>query len=149
MNKYPSWWNQGITIYNQYKDPTTHKIKWYRTVIPKKCFWRYTQTEFIVSGTLVKTNETICRIPKQSNFLEPYQWEQLTDEEKSKFFTLRIGDMIVKGVVEDDIDEYTAGSRSNDFLNKYKKLQGCTIIAMVAVNTDGGRGTEHYLVKGS
>ena len=57
--------------------------------------------------------------------------------------------MIVKGEVEDEIDEYVAGKRSNDFLTKYKRLQGCTLISSVSNNTDGGRGAEHYLVKGN
>lgn len=148
MNEYPQWWNQTVTVYNQYKDPQTKLIKWYRTVIPK-CFWRYTEEKFIVNGTVVNANVTVCRIPKQDNYVERYLWEKLSNDEMANYFTLSIGDMIVKGEVSDDIDEYTSGKRSNDFLTKYKRLQGCTLISMVADNTEGGRDTEHYLVKGS
>ena len=147
MNNYPQWWNQTVTIYNRYEDPVTREIMWHRTVV-HNCFWRYTQAKFIVDGTVVNSNVTICRIPKQENYLERYLWEQLGDE-KLSHFTLTIGDMIIKGEVNDEIDEYTSGKRSNDFLTKYKQLQGCTLVSSVSDNTDGGRGTEHYLVKGN
>lgn len=148
MNNYPEWWNQTITVYNQFKDPKTNKTIWYKTTI-HECFWRYTEEKFIINGTVVNANVTICRIPKQDNYLDRYLWEQLDDTERQNYFTLTIGDMVVKGDVDDDIDEYTSGRRSNDFLTKYKRLQGCTLVSMVADNTGGGRGAEHYLVKGS
>jgi hypothetical protein len=137
-----------VTIYNRIEDPQTKVIKWHRTVVPK-CFWRCTEEKFIVNGTVVNANVTICRIPKQNNYLERYLWEELGEEEIKSHFTLSIGDMIVKGEVDDEIDEYTAGKRSNNFLTKYKRLQGCTLISSVSDNTDGGRGAEHYLVRGN
>jgi hypothetical protein len=136
-----------VTVYNRIEDPVTRKITWHRTVI-HNCFWRYTQEKFIVDGTLVDANVTICRIPKQDNYCERYIWEQLGDN-ISDCFTLSIGDMIIKGEVTDESDEYTSGQRSNDFLTKYKRLQGCTLISSVSDNTDGGRGAEHYLVRGN
>lgn len=147
MNNYPQWWNQTITIYNRFEDPETKLIKWYSKVIPN-CFWRYVEEKFIINGTVVNANVTVCRIPKNDKFVERYLWEQLGDE-KDNYFTLSIGDMIVKGEVNDVIDEYTTGLRSNNFLTKYKKLQGCTLISSVSNNTEGGRGAEHYLVRGN
>lgn len=146
MNSYPQWWNQTVTIYNRLEDPETRKITWHRTVI-HECFWRCTEEKFIIDGTLIKANVTICRIPKQDNYLERYLWEQL--EDVSENFTLSIGDIVIKGEVDDEIDEYTSGKRSSDFLTKYKRLQGCTLIGSVSNNTDGGRGAEHYLVRGN
>lgn len=147
MNNYPQWWNQTVTVYNRIEDPQTRVVTWHRTVIPK-CFWRYTQEKFVVDGTVVNANVTICRIPKQSTYLERYLWEQRGND-ISKYFTLSIGDIIVKGNVADEINEYASGKRSTDLLNKYKRLQGCTLIASVSDNTDGGRGAEHYLIRGN
>lgn len=147
MNNYPKWWNQTVTVYNRIEDPQTRVISWHRTVL-HNCFWRYTEAKFVVNGTVVNANVIVCRIPKQANYLERYNWELLGDK-ISDYFTLSIGDMIVKGEVTDEIDEYTSGKRSTDFLTKYKRLQGCTLISSVSDNTDGGRGAEHYLVKGN
>ena len=147
MNNYPQWWNQTVTIYNRIEDPQTRRIIWHRTVI-HGCFWRCTEAKFIVDGTVVDANVTICRIPKQENYCERYVWEQLGDN-IGDYFTLSNGDMIIKGEVLEDIDEYASGKRSNDFLTKYKRLQGCTQVSSVSDNTGGGRGAEHYLVKGN
>lgn len=146
MNKYPEWWNQTITVYNKYED-AQGKVSWYRTVIPN-CFWKYTGEKLIVNGSLIETNVTVCRIPKDERFLERYLWEELGEEGFKDYFTLSIGDFIIKGEVTDNIDEYTPGLRSSDFISKYKRLQGCTIISRVAVNTEGGRVNEHYSVRG-
>lgn len=147
-NKYPQWWDRTLTVYNKFDDPQTKMVKWYRTTLTN-CFWRCVEEKFIVNGTVVNANVTVCRIPKNENFMERYLWEQLSDDDRAKHFTLSIGDMIVCGEVDDDIDEYQSGKRSTDFLTKYKRLQGCTLIGMAAINVGGGRANEHYLVRGS
>ena len=64
------------------------------------------------------------------------------------YFTLGTGDIIVRDEVDDEIDEYTAGTRSTDLLKKYKSLQGCMEIRVWTNNTGGGRGNEHYFASG-
>lgn len=144
---YPIWWEQTVTVYNKCENADNQIVTWYKTVIPG-CFWKYTGDKITVGNTVIETNTTICRIPKQTNFLAKYQWASLPDSEKTDFFTLGSGDIIVKGEVEDGIDEYTAGLRSTDLLAKYKDLQGCIVIEEVAINTGKGRCNEHYYVKG-
>lgn len=145
MSKYPEWWNTTITLYNKYEDPTSRIRTWYKTVI-HNCFWKYTGNKIVVGETLLETNTTLCRIPAHPDYLEQYKWAE--EEDKSVKFTLSPGDIIVKGEVEEIIDEYTAGYRSSDILAKYKKLQGCMVVDQCAVNTGLGRGMEHYYVRG-
>ena len=147
MNNYPQWWNQTVTVYNRIEDPQTRVVTWHRTVI-HDCFWKNVEEKFVSNGTVVSANATICRIPKQDNYLDRYLWEQ-RDVDVSNYFTLSSGDIVVKGEVDDEIDEYTSGKRSTNFITKHKKLQGCTLISSVSINVDGGRGAEHYLVKGN
>ena len=64
------------------------------------------------------------------------------------YFTLGTGDIIVKGAVTDEIDEYTSGKRSSDFIKKYKALQGCMEIQHFSIDTGIGRCAEHYYVTG-
>ena len=82
------------------------------------------------------------------NFLEKFQWVQIPNDHMNEYFTLGAGDLIVKGEVEDEINEYQVGSRSNDLLNKYKQLQGCMSIEETSINVGPGRCNEHYLVRG-
>ena len=147
MNRYPTWWNQTITVYNKFEDTQSKKITWFKTVLDN-CFWKNTCDKVIMGQTAIETYNTICRIPKDDNFMEKYLWYELDEEQKAEKFTLGAGDIIVRGAVDEEIDEYDKGKRSSDFLNKYNKLQGCMLVERVSINTDGGRHNEHYYAKG-
>jgi hypothetical protein len=147
MNKYPEWWEQTVTVYNKFEDPQTRVITWHKTIL-ENCFWKNTGNKITLGETVIDTNETICRIPKNDMFLENYLWVALPNDEMSNYFTLSNGDILVRGSVEEDINEYQSGHRSSDFLIKYKKLQGCMVVDKVAINTGKGRGDEHYYASG-
>lgn len=147
MNNYPSWWNTTVTIYNKYIDQQTQLVRWYRHVV-EGTFWKYTGNKVVVGNTVLETKDIICRIRQDKNFLEKHEWILIPNDEMGNYFTLSQGDIIVKGEVDDSIDEYTSGHRSSDLKKKYKSLQGCLEIQEWADNTGGGRGNEHYYVKG-
>lgn len=146
MNHYPKWWNTTITIYNRYEDPQTQLVSWYRHVVTG-AFWKYSGNKVTVGRTVLETNDIICRIRKDSNFKEKHEWVNIPNDEMGNYFTLSQGDIIVKGSVDDTINEYVSGKRSSDLKKKYKALQGCLEIQEWSNNT-GDRGNEHYFVKG-
>lgn len=143
MNKYPIWWDSTITIYNKTKD-SDNKVTWYKTKVTG-CFWKHLVEKVVIGTQLVETSNVLCRIPKNINFLPKHDWELLSD--KSNNFTLSVEDIIVKGDISETINEYVSGSRSTDFIKKYKDI-GCIVINDVTINTGIGRCNEHYLVKG-
>ena len=147
MNNYPSWWNTTVTIYNRYEDRQTNLVTWFRHVVTGT-FWKYSGNKVVVGNTVLETKDIICRLRKSDEFLEKQDWLNIPNDQMSQYFTLSQGDIIVKGEVEDTIDEYTSGKRSSDLKKKYKGLQGCIEIQEWANNTGGGRGNEHYYVKG-
>lgn len=147
MNNYPSWWNTTVTIYNKYTDQQTQLVRWYRHVVDGT-FWKYSGNKVVVGNTVLETKDIICRIRKDKNFREKHEWILIPNDEMENYFTLSQGDIIVKGKVDDVIDEYSSGHRSSDLKKKYKSLQGCLEIQEWANNTGGGRGNEHYFVKG-
>ena len=144
---YPQWWDTTITIYNKFQDPQTQVITWFRHVV-NKCFWKYVGNKVNIGQTVLETKDIICRVPEQEDFLERYQWEALPNDQMKDFFTLSPDDIIVKGVAEDEINEYVSGHRSTDLLEKYKRIQGCMEVGQVALNIGGGRNEPHYYVKG-
>lgn len=144
---YPEWWDTTLTIFNQFKDPQTKVVRWYKTVVDG-AFWKYVGDKITIGKTVLETNNIICRIRKDDRFLEKYEWVQKPNDEMSDYFTLAKGDIIIKGAVDEDIDEYTNGRRSNDIIAKYKQLQGCMSIEEMAINVGAGRCDEHYYVKG-
>ena len=147
MNKYPVWWDSTITVFNKYVDPATRLITWYKTVLTD-CFWKYTGNKVTVGDTTIESDSTICRVPINKNFREKYLWDNLQTIQRQSTFTFGVGDIIVRGNVDDTVDEYTSGKRSSDLLTKYKQMQGCMVIEKCSINVGQGRGNEHYYVKG-
>lgn len=146
-NDYPIWWETTVTIFNKFVDPITKVVVWYKTVV-NGVFWKYVGDKVKIGNTVLETNNIICRIRKDDRFLDKYKWINISNDEMKNYFTLSKGDIIVKGAVDDTIDEYTAGKRSNDLITKYKALQGCMSIEEIAINVGSGRCNEHYYVKG-
>lgn len=147
MSNYPIWWDTTLTVYNRYVDPQTQVIKWYRHVIPN-CFWKYTGDKITINEVSIETNSTICRIPEQADFMEKYLWVALPNDQMGDVFTLGLKDIIIRGEVDDEIDEYVSGKRSNEVLDKYEPLRGAIEVQEVINNTGIGRNNPHYYVKG-
>ena len=147
MNHYSQWWDDTITLYNKYTDPTTHKVKWFRHVI-NDCFYKHTVEKLTVGKTTIDTDTTICRIRVSDDFIDKKSWIDLPDAEKAEKFTLGVGDIIVAEETDFEIDDYTAGQRSSDLVKANKEWPGCFTIETVNINVGGGRGNEHYHVRG-
>lgn len=147
MNSFGSWWDTTVTIYNKFEDPQTHVVKWYRHVV-HNCFWKSAGNKITIGSVTLDSNNIICRIRENDKFLEKHLWVATPNDEMSNYFTLGVGDIIVKGEVDDEINEYASGQRSTDLKTKYKKLQGCMEIQQWSNNTGGGRGNQHYFTSG-
>lgn len=152
MNKYPAWWDKTVTIYNKFIDSSTQQVSWYRTVV-ENCFWKYENNRYRIgqsynSTVILESKTIICRIPKNDKFVDKREWLEMSATERSEYFTFGINDIIVLGEVDDVINEYAAGERSNDLITKYKELQGCLQVETYIVNTGTGVGIEHYRVNG-
>lgn len=147
MSNYPTWWDTTITVYSKHTDTATSIVKWYKVVIPN-CFWKRVGSKTTVKDIQIDTESVTCRIPKNSNFVEPFNWIDMADSELTDMFTLQQGDIIIKGECEFEINEYKAGQRSTDLIAKYRKIQGCMEIKDVAINTMTGMLNPHYNVRG-
>lgn len=144
---YPIWWDTTITIYNKFEDPNTQLITWYKNVLPNN-FWKNSHNKINVGQTILETNNIILRVPENNFFKEYGQWLLVGTSDRINYFTFNQGDIIVKGEVEDIINEYETGHRSTDLLSKYKNQGDCFQIVSYQNNTGIGRGTPHYYVQG-
>lgn len=147
MNKYPKWWDTTLTIYNKYENKLTNQITWYRSVVTD-CFWKDAGNKVTVNDVVLESNNIIARIPEQENFREKYLWVDIPSDQKGNYFTLGEGDIVVKGEVTDEINEYQKGYRSSDLIAKYKELRGCTQIDGIALNVGTMRVDPHYWIRG-
>lgn len=147
MNHYPKWWNTTITLFNKYVGDDK-RVKWYSTVIDE-CFYRHSLDKILIGDTTIASNVSICRIKVSDSFIGRSEWMKLLDSERSNYFTLGTGDIIVADEVDFVIDEYTNGKRSSDLIKKYSEWPGCFTIESVNINVGGERGNEHYHVRGT
>lgn len=146
MNNYPEWWNETITIYNRYENKVTHLVKWHRHVVTG-CFWKNIGNKVTIDNNVIETDSIICRIRVSDEFMPKFDW--LSTDDKEAYFTLGVGDIIIRGEVEDEINEYSPNkNKASDIIDKYKDILGCMVIKQVTLNINGGRGNEHYHVKG-
>ena len=147
MSNYPTWWDTTVTVYSKHTDAATSIVKWHRVTIDN-CFWKQVGSKTTVKDIQIDTESITCRIPKNSNFVEPFNWIDMADSELTDMFTLQQGDIIIKGDCDFEINEYKAGQRSTDLIAKYRKIQGCMEIKDVAINTMTGMMNPHYNVRG-
>lgn len=146
MSNYPIWWEDTVTLYNRYEDAQTNVVVWHRTVLTN-CFWKSVGSKVVIDDTTIDTDNLICRIPKDDRYLNPLDWKQLSNDVMDEYFTLKQNDIIVKGEVDDVIDEYSKGHRANDLIEKYKDV-GCFLIRKVGINVGTGKCNEHYYISG-
>lgn len=147
ISTYPIWWDSSITLYNRYENPITNMVTWYKTYISNCCIQ---SAKTMISGgqTVYNTDNNIIRIPQNDKFIEYADWINIPNDKQSEYFTLHQGDIIIKGTIDFDINEYEDGKRSTDLIDRYKQLGTCLTIDNWQNNTGNGRIAPHYFVSG-
>lgn len=147
ISTYPIWWDSDITLYNRYENPITNMVTWHKTYI-SNCFIQSAKTMISDGQTVYNTDNNIIRIPQNDKFIEYTDWINIPNDKQSEYFTLHQGDIIIKGTIDFDINEYEDGKRSTDLIDKYKQLGTCLTIDNWQNNTGNGRIAPHYFVSG-
>ncbi len=100
--------NADVTIYNQYIDATTRSPKFQRTQI-KEVAWENRKAANILRSGMISADQATIFIPyaRRLNYLGPKAWQALTT--KTGKWTIQEGDIIVKGLVSDEIHEAVVG----------------------------------------
>lgn len=96
--------NTNITVYNKYSDPTTRSAKYSRSVV-KDVHWMGTVASSASKSGRLASNVAKIMIPVAAgaNYVAPKAWAALVS--KAGKFTLKDGDVIVKGVVDDVVSD--------------------------------------------
>jgi hypothetical protein len=147
-NIYPSWWNKDITLFNRYVDKQTKLISWHRHHL-SGAFFGETGTKMVIDRISIDTGNYLCRIRKDPRYRTKAQWITLPNDVMDSFFTLDVGDIIVLGHVDTDINEQLSGHRQNDVLKNLRDNGiPCFVVEKKRDNTGGGRFAEHYYAEG-
>jgi len=135
--------NAQATIYNKAIDPDTRSEIYYRTVLSEVYWENRRAVNKLASGGDIKADKVLVMIPRsfETNYLEPIAWRGLVD--KTGKWTLQNGDIIVRGVVADEItSEFTA----SDLKRKYDDV--LTINSVDSMDA-GSERVRHWEVSAS
>jgi len=116
--------NADLTLYNRYIDPITRAAKYQRTVIVS-VFWENRKAVNRSKAGDIASDQAAVYIPfaRGMNYIRPRAWQALTT--KTGRWTLQEGDVIVKGVVADEI---TTGFTVSDLEAKYDDVLTITSV---------------------
>lgn len=93
-----------ITLYNCLKatDSPDRKDHWYRTVL-NNCYYKAAVSR-VDSGTSAGARNTyVVRIPKNPNYLPYAEWVKLSMEQRNRYFTMNLDDVIVYSDCKEEI----------------------------------------------
>lgn len=133
--------NASVTIYNKVYDRDEGSNKYYRTVL-KGVNWQ-DATKVLPSDTgVVSADVAEVYIPflidTEKKYCSPVNFN--SEQEKDKSFTLAPEDIIVKGVVT---DELTKWKDVEHLKNKYGSVR---VIAVIETNDNGSPTMQHWKV---
>lgn len=147
MNDYPAWWDTTVTVFNKYIDPLTNVVTWFSHVI-NGCFWKNVQNITLSNTAQIQSNDVICRIRKDGRYLPRGKWKDIPNDLRGNYFTFGKADIVVRGEVNDVIDETVKGHRATDLIAKYADSQDCIVIKTFSDNAGKARRMPHYYVTG-
>lgn len=106
---YEGWWLDGIvsqcrcvTVYNKYYDFSSGYDLYQRTVI-KNVNWNGVRNASVSNTGLLLADSIRVIIDKVDNYISPKQFRKLSETERVNYFTLSVGDKIVKGEIDFEI----------------------------------------------
>lgn len=96
--------NSDITIYNKFVDPATHSEAWIHNQV-EDVIWEDTKAANVIASGLLEADRYTVYIPmaRGENYHTPIAWQAMID--KGTSWTLQLGDVIVRGLVDDDISD--------------------------------------------
>jgi len=133
--------NTAITFYNRFVDPATRSELFQRSVISQCYFESLHAARYLQGGTLIMANVATVYIPMMANignYLHPVDWLALSN--KVGKFTFSEGDLVVQGVVT---DELSADFTPTDLKARYPDVYS---ILSVDDQTMGSRSLWHWQV---
>ena len=132
--------NADITLYNKVYDRDTGTNRYYRTVL-KGVNWQDTTAVQPTDKGIVSADVAEIYIPfaveTEKQFRKPKNFVQ--EPEKTGFFTVEAGDLVVQGIVG---DELTSAKDEERMKNTYD----VRTIAVVETNDNGSPEMQHWKV---
>lgn len=132
--------NSNITIYNKYIDASTRTEKYQRTEILQVAWENRKGSNILASGGNIAVDQATIFIPSmgRENYLAGKEWKALTS--KTGYWTLQVGDVIVRGLVTDSI------SGATTITSLKEKYNDVLVVSSVDFMDAGSLNMHHWKV---
>ena len=94
--------NADMTVYNKYYDSMSGNDGYQLTVI-KGVDWQGKRNATVSDKGLLLADSVLIILDKLENYISPKRFRKLTNAERLNYFTLAVGDKIVKGEIDFEI----------------------------------------------
>lgn len=130
--------NSSITVYNKYKDPLTRSELYKRTPIVDVQWQNSLGSNVRSTGGQMAADQAAIFIPfeRGDSYKSPRVWQALVD--KSTTWTLQVGDIVVRGIVADEITGAFTVSRLAE------KYDDVLVISSVDQMDSGSMSMRHW-----
>jgi hypothetical protein len=134
--------NSAATVYNKYVDPVTRAEAYQRAPIVA-VMWENRKAANVIRSGLLAADSVAVYVPCSlgTNYLKPVAWNALAV--KTGKWTLAVGDIIVKGLVADEI--------TTNFTVTALKAKYDDVVVIKSVDTmdQGSQAMHHWQVGAS
>jgi hypothetical protein len=140
--------NCVATVYNRY---IVSGAEHYQRTVIGNVAWFNTKASNVLRSGLLAADSAVIYVPLSNgaNYIDPKPWTALTV--KTGFWTLAVGDVIVKGLVTDEIHDAVVSPPSVAFTMTNLKAAHDDVITIKSVDTFdmGSASLRHWKVSGS
>lgn len=141
--------NTAVTVYNKY---ISSGVEAYQRANIDRAEWENTKaTNVLSTGGTIAADQATIYIPMAigDNYLPPRAWQALTN--KSGFWTLQPGDVIIKGTITDAIEAQILAAMDDEFdtvtLTMLKtSFDDCLLITSVDMFDMGSMNLRHFRI---
>lgn len=134
--------NADVTIYNKFIDTTTTppSEKYLSTQVRGVAWENRKASNILATGGNVRSDQASIYIPvtRGADYLGPVDW--WSETVKGDYWTLQIGDVIVRGLIDDEI------SANNPLSTLKGRYNDVLIITSVDLLDNGSRALSHWKV---
>ena len=140
-----------LTLYNCLKavhNPFKKDI-WQKRIL-HNCFYKAVTAHTENNAQAGVSNTYVVRIPESEFYLPYREWSKLQDEERKHFFTLSIGDIIIYGECEEEINSDNIDNEDIlfiDYMKKWLKMISASVEPTTLNGYQGvinGRMTDYF-----
>lgn len=146
--------NTDATLYNYFKDKETGKVSYRKTYL-KGVFWDDVKQSNVIKSGLATVESVLICIPFSVNadnkvYKSPKEYQKLSDEEKDNAFTFVANsqDIIVKGIVDYDIDNTSSKTISEGLMYLRNNYDSVMTISVVDEKDFGSEAMRHWELGG-